>query len=87
LQKLYIGRVTNYFSKLGVAEIHIDTHELSMGDDILITGPTTGAPMFKVESLQVERQDVQTSLKGEDCSVALSSPVRRGDKVYKMIAV
>jgi len=41
-RKIYVGKVNNYFSKIGVAEIKIETHDLNKGDEIQITGPTTG---------------------------------------------
>jgi putative protease len=85
-QKLYIGKITNYFSNLKVAEIHIDTYELLTGDEIIISGPTTGIYEMTVEEIQVERKTVDSATKGEDCSIAVAELVRRGDKVYKLIS-
>jgi putative protease len=84
-QKLYIGRINNYFSKLSVAEIHIDTYDLQTGDNILSTGPTTGVIPMQVTEIRVEDKVVNASVKGEDCSIAVGSVVRRGDKVYKIV--
>ncbi len=84
--KLYIGRINNYFSKLKVAEIHIDTYDLCQGDELLITGPTTGVVQMQVGEIRVEDAVVEVSVKGEDCSVPVSEIVRRGDKVYKVIS-
>jgi putative protease len=84
--KLFIGRVTNYFSNLGVAEIHIDTYDLRTGDELQITGPTTGVVQHLVTEVRVADAVVETAVKGEDCSVALQEIVRRGDKVYKIVA-
>jgi putative protease len=83
--KLYIGKVTNFFTKLSVAEIHIDTYDLKAGEEILITGPTTGVLQHCVDEIRVNEAKTDAAIKGEDCSVALPSAVRRGDKVYKVI--
>ena len=84
-RKLYIGRVTNYFAKIGVAEIHLDTHDLSVGDKLLITGDTTGAYEDTVQEIRVDLQPVPTAHKGDYLSVKTRSMVRRNDKVFKII--
>ncbi|MDR0370788.1 MAG: U32 family peptidase [Prevotellaceae bacterium] len=84
-RKVYVGKVINYFSKQGVAEIHLEAQTLSVGDDLLITGQTTGAYEDKVKELRVNLQSVQTAVKGDFLSVKTDSPVRRNDKVFKMV--
>lgn len=83
--KLFIGRVTNYFSKLCVAEIHIDTYDLQQGDKLLITGPTTGVVQLEAEEIRLADAVVPAAVKGDDCSIAVGEVVRRGDKVYKIV--
>lgn len=83
--KLYVGQITNYFSKLGVAEIRMETHELNVGDEIMIIGPTTGVYEDTIEEIRVDLKPVQQTVKGEACSLPVKSLVRRGDKVYKMV--
>ncbi|MCQ2302873.1 MAG: U32 family peptidase [Bacteroidales bacterium] len=83
--KLYVGQITNYFSKLGVAEIRMETHDLNVGDEIMIIGPTTGVYEDTVEEIRVDLKPVQQTVKGEACSLPVKSLVRRGDKVYKMV--
>lgn len=83
--KLYVGQVTNYFSKIGVAEIKMETHDLNVGDEIMIIGPTTGVYEDVVEEIRVDLQKVGKTVKGEACSVPVKSVVRRGDKVYRMV--
>ncbi len=85
-RKTFIGRVSNYFSKIRVAEIHIDTYDLTSGDDLLITGPTTGVVPFRAGDVRVDDKNVDSAVKGEDCSVEVPQPVRRGDKVYKLVS-
>ena len=83
-EKTYIGKVTNYFSKISVAEILIETGELSVGDDILIIGPNTGVIEMKVPEVRVDLKPVQTAVKGVYCSIPLASDVKlhRSEKVY-----
>lgn len=83
--KLYVGQITNYFSKLGVAEIRMETHDLNVGDEIMIIGPTTGVYEDTIEEIRVDLKSVQQTVKGEACSLPVKSLVRRGDKVYKMV--
>ncbi|MBN1132060.1 MAG: U32 family peptidase [Bacteroidales bacterium] len=84
-RKLYLGRITNFYGKIGVAESFIQTGELSKGDEILITGPTTGVLEARVETLRVNEKETGVAVKGEVCSFALPGPVRRSDKLYKVV--
>jgi len=84
-KKVYVGKVTNYFTKLGVAEIKMETGELAVDDDIYITGPTTGVLEMTPGEIRVDLKPVQTARKGEMCSIKTPELVRRGDKVYKVI--
>ena len=80
--KEFIGKVTNYFGQLGVAEITIETGEISVEDTLLITGPTTGVVECQISEIRVDLQPVATARKGIPCSVITPELVRRGDKVY-----
>lgn len=85
-RRVYVGKGTNYFSKLGVAEFHLEAHELSVGDEILITGPTTGVIEMTVEEIRVDLKPVQTAKKGVRFSMAVPEKIRRADKLYKMVS-
>jgi putative protease len=84
-RKIYIGRGMNYFSKLGVAEFLVESNEISVGDEILVTGPTTGVMELTVSELQVERKRVETAEKGEHFSIPVPGIIRRSDKLYKLV--
>ncbi len=84
--KLYVGQVTNYFSKIGVAEIRMETHDLNVGDEIMIIGPTTGVYEDVITEIRVDLKPVSQTVKGEACSIMTKELVRRGDKVYKMVS-
>ena len=83
--KVFIGTVTNFFSKINVAEIRMETHDLKVGDDIMIIGPTTGVYEDKISEIRVDLKAVDSTEKGELCSIPTKDVIRRGDKVYKVI--
>ena len=83
--KLYIGQVTNYFSKIGVAELRIETYDLNVEDSIMIIGPTTGVYEDGVREIRLDDGPVPRAVKGDLCSIPVKSVVRRGDKVYKIV--
>ena len=84
-RKIYVGKVTNYFGKIGVAEILLEAQNLKVGDEILITGETTGAYEDSVEELRFELKPVQNVKKGDLFSLKTNELVRRNDKVYKIV--
>jgi U32 family peptidase len=84
-RKLYVGIVANYFTKSRIAHVRIDTNDLRIGDEINIIGPTTGVYESVIETLVKEKNPCEKAVKGEDPTFPVSSPVRRGDKVYKII--
>ena len=86
-RKIYIGKITNYFTKLKVAEVKIETHGLSVGDEIKILGPTTGVHEDKVKEIRVDLKKVNKTKKGEICSIPINTFLRRADKLYKVIEV
>jgi putative protease len=81
-KKVYIGKVINYFSKLGVAEFLMETGSLSIGDQVLITGPTTGALFLTAEDIRVDLISVETTVKGERFSMRVPEKVRPSDKLF-----
>lgn len=84
-RKIYVGKVTNYFGKIGVAEILLEAQNLKVGDEILITGETTGAYEDEVEELRLELAPVPEVKKGDLFSIKTKELVRRNDKVYKIV--
>jgi putative protease len=86
LKKVYTGKVSNYFDRIGVAEVHIETGELKLGDSIVIIGQTTGAYETIVKELRVNEINCESASKGERCSLPVEEPIRRSDKVYKLVS-
>ena len=86
-RKIYLGKITNYFTKLNVAEIKLENGELKKGDTILVTGPTTGVVEYQVDEIRVDLKVTANALKGELCSIKTTDYLRRSDKVYKWVDV
>ncbi len=86
-RKVYVGKVTNYFSKLNVIEVKMETHDLVIGEEIKIIGPTTGVYEDTISEIRVDLGKVRKTVKGELCSLPVKELIRRGDKVYKVIEV
>lgn len=84
-KKMYIGKVTNYFAKVGVAEILVEAQFVLAGDEILITGETTGAYEAIADEIRVDLKPVDKAIKGEYFSIKTNEIIRRNDKVYKII--
>ncbi len=83
-RKQYVGKVTNYFPKIGVAEILVEAAPLHTGEELLILGETTGVTQFTAEEIRVELLPVDTAPQGTRCSVRTPEKVRRNDKLYKL---
>lgn len=81
-RKVYCGRTVRYYSKLQVAEFKIEACELSVGDQILVTGPTTGALRATVSEIRYDLKPVQTAQQGWHISIPLPTKVRRNDKLF-----
>jgi U32 family peptidase len=84
-RKLYLGKITNYFKKLNVAEIKLENGDLNKGDTILISGPTTGVVEYMADEIRVDLNVTDKALKGELCSIKTPDILRRADKVYKWV--
>jgi putative protease len=84
-KKVYVGKGMKYFNRLKVAEFKIEAAPLSVGDKILITGPTTGALETVVKEIRFDLNPVETALQGQRISIPLESKIRSSDKLYKLI--
>lgn len=82
-KKVYVGKCTNYFKKLGVAEILVESQDIAKGDEYLITGETTGAIEGVIEDMRVEDKSIERVGKGTYFSMKCDL-IRRGDRLYKM---
>ncbi|MEG2612703.1 MAG: U32 family peptidase, partial [Alistipes sp.] len=85
-RKVYIGKVTNFFKKLSVAEVLIEAAPLTVGDEVFFMGATTGVAEQRIETIHLgdEGRLVQQVAQGALCSIKTPGIVRRGDQLYKM---
>ena len=81
-KKVYAAKITNYFSKLGVAEVLVESGEIKLGDEVLIIGPSTGCVELKIAEIRVDLKPVEKAVKGDLCSIPVSDKLRRSDKLY-----
>ena len=84
-RKVYLGKGNNYFQKIGVAEFFVETGSLQVGDEILVTGPTTGVIQTVVSEIRVNKRRVMQTRKGDYFSIPINSVIRRSDKLYKIV--
>lgn len=82
LKKVYCGKVTNWFDRISVAEIAVESAPLKKGARAMAIGATTGVVEFTVEDMRVNLKDADMAEKGIRCSVAVEGRLHRGDKVY-----
>lgn len=81
--KHYVAKGVKYYSKLGVGEFIMEAGELNVGDEIVITGPTTGALMITVDDIQVGCKSVPRAVKGDAFSIAVPAKIRPSDRLYR----
>lgn len=85
-KKVYIGKGMHYFPKSGVAEFKIEAYDLTKGDKILITGPSTGAQELVVDDMFVNDVNAEKASKGDSCTFKIPFRIRLSDKLYKIVA-
>lgn len=84
-RKVYVGKVTNFFKRIGVAEVLVEAAPLEKGSEILVLGETTGTMEGFAEQVFVDEKPVEVALQGKYCSLKTPDVVRRGDKLYKIV--
>ena len=83
--KEFVGTVNNYFSRLSVAEIYINSGKISVGERVLIIGPTTGTIDMTISEIRFDDRKSDTAVKGDVISIPVPEKVRRSDKLYVLV--
>ncbi|HIJ11586.1 TPA: U32 family peptidase [Candidatus Woesearchaeota archaeon] len=86
-EKQYLGRITNYYNQKEVGEFHLETGEITTGDTLLVTGPTTGVVRATVEEIHTDDGTVVKAVKGDIITIKVPTKVRKNDKFFKLIDV
>lgn len=84
-KKQYVGKGMKYFSKLGVGEFYIEAGEFSVGDKLLIIGPTSGATYVTATDIHGDNGPVEKAVKGMRVSIPVPMKTRPSDKLYKIV--
>lgn len=84
-KKVHIGKGVHYFTNLGVGTFKVESHQLKVGDKILITGKTTGVLESEVQEIQVDGKPVPKAKKGETIALKTGERIRPSDKLYKLV--
>lgn len=83
--KVYLGLIRNYFGKINVAEVQLQTNEtLKVGDEVMVIGETTGVYRDTIKELRTDRDPVPEVHQGDRFSFATKELLHRGDKVYRV---
>ncbi len=85
-RKVYVGKAVKHFSNIGVTEFLVEAQPIAEGEELLITGPTTGAIFITAEDMRVELKNVSEVAKGESFSIKTTEKIRPNDQLYKMVA-
>ncbi|MBK6363735.1 MAG: U32 family peptidase [Saprospiraceae bacterium] len=84
-RKIYIAKGIKYFEKASIAEFYCESHSLAIGDDIMVTGPTTGYLETKVDELRVDGKHVEKVERGSSFTVRIPEKIRPSDKLFKVV--
>ena len=84
-KKIFLGPGMGYFPKAGIAHFRIEAYDLNVGDQILITGPTTGVQFLTVPEIMVDKKPVETAKRGQEVTFPVPFKVRASDKLYKLV--
>ncbi len=84
-KKVYVGKGVHYYPRPGIAEFKIEAFDIKVGDNLLVTGPTTGVKELQLHQMMVD--DLQTAMaeKGDNCTFPTGFKIRPSDKLYKIV--
>jgi putative protease len=85
-KKVYIGKGVHFFPKANIGEFKLEAFDLKIGDQILITGPTTGAKELIIEEMYVNDAKGDFAKRGDNITLPLEFRIRPSDKLYKIVA-
>jgi len=84
-ENIFVGQATKYYAKSAIGEFSVETKQVSVGDTLLITGPTTGAIEVPVEEMYVDEKPAMVAKKGQIFTMPIAERVRKSDKIFTVI--
>lgn len=84
-KKIYLAKGLKYYDQAQAGEFKCESHSLSVGDEIMISGPTTGYVQMKVNELRIENKSIDSVKKGDVFTLFSEEKIRPSDKLYKLI--
>lgn len=84
-RKIYIAKGETYYGQKQIAEFTMESHDLEVGDELVITGPTTGVIMHQLTELYADGQPVKKAIRGQKITFPLPRKIRPSDKLYKYV--
>lgn len=84
-RKVYVGKAVKHFGNIGVTEFLIEAQPIKTGDELLITGPTTGAIFLTADDIRVDLKQVEEAVQGDHFSIKTPEKIRPNDQLYKMV--
>ena len=84
MEEQEVGKIVDYFAKIGVAAIEVTAGEINVGDTLLFKGHTTEFTQ-QVDSMQIEHESVETAKEGDSIGIKVGEKVRSHDKVFKVV--
>lgn len=86
-RKVYIGKGMKYYENAGIGEFLIEAQNVKVGDELIITGPTTGVVELHLESLRVDDEPAEVAKRGATITFPVNEKIRPSDKLYKLVPV
>jgi len=84
-KKIYLGKGVHYFSKAKIAHFRLESQSVKVGDEILITGPTTGVVELTLPAIRINDKEAEKAERGDDITFELDQIIRPSDKLYKVV--
>lgn len=86
-RKVYLGKGMKFYENAGIGEFLIEAQNVKLGDELIITGPTTGVIETTLTELRVDNQPVDMAKRGVSITFPVAEKIRPSDKLYKLVAV
>ena len=84
-KKIYIAKGLKYYEDAKVGEFKMESHSITLGDEVMVIGPTTGVIQTFVDELRINNNQTESVKKGDVFTLPLLEKLRPSDKLYKLV--